>query len=88
MLDLSMDEVAQGLHVALGALFVTFPAAWGWPHYRLWGSGIGVVYGLIKEFWWDLHFEDEQTSGGHQGGLKDFTYYCIGIVAANLLLLL
>lgn len=101
MIDLSLDELAQGLHVALGALFVTFPLAWVWTHpvltdRGLWwsdhaqvlGSGVGVFFALVKEFWFDVHYEDPQTSGGYIGGLKDFVYYCVGIATANLLLLI
>ena len=87
MIDLSMDDVSQGLHVALGAIFVILPAAWGIQHAQIWGTGIGIVYAGIKEFIFDIHFEDEATSGGYLGGLLDFSFYLVGILAANLLLL-
>lgn len=87
MIDLSIDTVSQGLHVSLGAIFVILPAAWGWENARLWGSLIGIMYALVKEFWFDLRYEDAQTSGGIKGGWRDFSFYLVGIGLANLLLL-
>lgn len=88
MIDLTLDEVATGLHIALGALFVTFPVCWGVHHARLWGSGVCIVFAVIKEFWFDLKYEDIETSGGVSGGVLDFAGYCGGVLLANLLLLI
>lgn len=86
-IDLSMDEVAQTLHVTLGMLFVLLPVAWGWHNAKIWGSFYALLYACIKEFWFDLHYEDEPTSGGWSGSFKDFAFYVVGIVAANILVL-
>jgi len=90
MISLTYNDLANGLHVALGALFVVLPSYWGlkygWPHAQLWGSCGGFLYGIIKEFFFDLEFEDEATSGGLAGGMTDLLGYIIGIGAANLIL--
>lgn len=88
MISLSSDVLANGLHVALGALFVTFPVCWGIHHPQLWGSGVGIMFGIVKEFWFDLKYEDPDTSGGIAGGFEDLAGYFIGIVLANFLILL
>lgn len=88
MISLSKDVLADGLHVALGALFVTFPVGWGIHHPQLWGSGMGIVFGIVKEFWFDLKYETPETSGGVSGGIMDFAGYVAGIVIANLMLLI
>lgn len=87
MIDLTEADVCNGLHVALGGLFVMVPAAHGWhPHPRLYGSLAGLGFGILKEFWFDIHYEDPDTSGGYQGGFVDLAGYLAGILAANLVL--
>jgi hypothetical protein len=86
MIDLSINEVAQGLHAALGALFITFPVAMGIPHAELWGGGVGVLYAAIKEFWFDLNFETVESSGGFAGSVEDFVFYLIGMLGAGAML--
>jgi hypothetical protein len=86
-IHLSMNQVAQTLHVFIGVVFVTLPVCWGWSHAQMIGSLVGVVYALLKEFIFDLEFEDEMTSGGFSGSCEDFAYYLVGIGIANLLLL-
>jgi hypothetical protein len=85
---LSMNQVAQTLHVTLGMLFVLIPVAMNWHDPRLIGTSVGLLFALIKEFWWDLKYEDEGTSGGLSGSRQDFIYYCTGILVANGLLLI
>ena len=81
-----MDQVAQGLHIALGALFVLIPVAKHWTQSPpLWGSAAGLVFGAVKEGWYDVHFEDAATRGS---GWRDFIHYVYGIALANLLLIL
>jgi hypothetical protein len=87
-IDLSLDEVADGLHLALGAIFVLVPASKGWHHGVFLGSILGIVYGVIKEFWFDLRYESLETSGGIRGGVIDLCGYIAGIALANLILVL
>lgn len=88
MIDLSEADLADGLHLALGIIFVILPVALGVHNGRYWGSGAGFVFGIIKEFWFDLAYEDEKTSGGIKGGWIDLAGYVCGIVMGNLLLLI
>jgi len=86
-IDLSEDSVAQGLHVALGALFITLPVCWDWHMAQAKGTVIGLTYALLKEFWFDLRYESPETSGGFDGSFRDFCFYVVGIVAANILVI-
>ncbi len=86
MISLSEDNVTQGLHAALGALFVMVPVAMAWHHPKAIGTGVGIIFAAIKEFWFDIHFETPETSGGWSGGVRDFSFYIIGIIAANAVL--
>lgn len=88
MIHLSMGKVANALHVALGALFVFIPVAKGWSNGIVWGNIACLVFAVIKEMWFDIHYEDEQTSGGYIGGLKDLCGYIIGLAIANLILII
>ncbi len=87
MVDLSEDELAQGLHVALGAIFILLPVCWQWHMAQAKGTIIGLAYAFIKEFWWDLKYESLETSGGWEGSFRDFCFYVVGIVAANVLVI-
>lgn len=86
MIDLTYNNLANGLHVALGALFVFIPVAMGLHYGRWYGTLAGVAYGLTKEFWFDLIYEDDQTSGGIEGGCRDFAGYFIGILLSHIIL--
>jgi hypothetical protein len=86
------ESEVQGLHAALGALFVTFPSAvWGlhpswnfcYGHPRLFGSFCGVVFAMVKEFVWDQDMENDITRGSNW---FDFSLYMVGIIVANGLL--
>ena len=88
----SPDSEVQGLHVSLGALFVTLPAAL-WAIHPTWnfcfghpcwvGTWIGLIYASVKEFVWDQNIEDAVTRGSNW---KDFVFYVVGILAADLIL--
>jgi hypothetical protein len=85
----SVSEV-QGLHTALGALFVVLPTAvllhhpsFMFGHTQLVGSFIGIVFAAVKEFVWDKTMEDTITQGSNW---KDFAFYMVGIALANLIL--
>jgi hypothetical protein len=86
-MHLTMNQVTQGLHIALGALFVFVPVAKGWHHPRLTGVVVGVLFALLKEFVYDLDFETHQTSGGWKGSFTDFAFYLVGMGISLLLLI-
>lgn len=84
------EAEVQGLHAALGALCVFLPTAllihhpsFMFGHTQLVGSFIGLVWATVKEFVWDQDIEDTITRGSNW---RDWTYYAVGIVAANLML--
>lgn len=85
-LHLTKTSLSNGLHVSLGALGVLLPVAKGWPHGQLYGSAFVIFYALIKEFYFDLKYEDEETSGGIWGGCQDFFGYLCGAWLANMIL--
>ena len=86
MIDLTMDEVAIGLHISLGVNFVMIPVALAWDHGLFWGNVACLIYALFKEFLFDILFEAPETSGGWLGGVKDFAGYIAGACIANALL--
>jgi hypothetical protein len=84
------ESEVQGLHCALGALFVVLPTALLLHHPRILtghpqaaGSFIGLVYATVKEFVWDQEMEDAVTRGSNW---VDFSFYMIGIAVANVIL--
>lgn len=85
---ITMNQAAQSAHVAWGAGAVLLPVAKHWPHGQLIGSLAMVVFAAVKELWWDLKYEDLETSGGLAGGIKDLLGYCFGIWLANMILFL
>ena len=91
MIDLSLQNVSDGLHVALGALFVLVPVAISlhhpFGHPRVLGSVVGVLWATIKEFYIDPTYEDVATSGGPAGDVRDFLGYVLGIGVGLLILL-
>ena len=88
MIKLDLQEVSDGLHVALGAIFVLLPVCWEWHFAQAWGTGLGILFAIIKEMWFDIHYEDCETSGGYPGGFRDMAGYFVGILLANLLVIL
>ncbi len=82
-INLSANVLAQGLHVSLGALGVFVPVAMVAPHGQAVGSVVTLVFAAIKESWFDQHFEDAATAAS---GWVDFSFYVVGVGAANLLL--
>lgn len=86
MITLSEKSVTQGLHTALGALFVFVPVAKHWPHTPWIGGVACLAWAIPKEFWFDIKFEDPHTSGGWVGGARDFAFYVVGAAAAYLIL--
>ena len=94
MNDPTVQSESNGLHVALGGLFVTIPAGIAllhphafWGHWRLFGNILGVTWGMVKEFWYDNRYESLSASGGWWGDLIDFGGYLIGMAIANIILI-
>lgn len=84
--SLSLNEVAQASHVAIGAAVVALAAARfpsNAPLAKFIGTAIVVVWALVKEFWFDKNFEDAVTRGSD---IEDFLYYIVGATAALLIL--
>ncbi len=81
---LNFDELAQGLHTALGALFLMIPVAKSWPHPRTTGLFLGILYAAWKEGWYDVHYETLVTRGS---GWRDFSFYLLGMAMAWIVLL-
>jgi hypothetical protein len=78
-IQLTMNTVAQGLHVTLGALCVAFPG-WLWGNRAaVVGAGSALVFAAIKEGWFDSTFEAPATAGN---GWEDFGFWALGIAAA------
>jgi len=88
MIKLSENSIAQTAHFFIGTTLVLIPVAMKWPDPRLIGSLGSLVFAAIKEFYFDIKYEDPATCGGWEGSLEDFSWYCAGIIAVNLLLCL
>jgi hypothetical protein len=86
MIHLSQQSIANTAHVFISAYCVTLPVALHLSHGQWYGSLFIVVCGLAKEMWFDLEYEDEETSGGIVGGCIDFAGYVAGMIAANIIL--
>lgn len=81
MIHLTFNEVAQTSHVGLGAAAVLLAVAKGWPHGQLIASGAMVIFALVKELWFDVHYEDIETQGNRW---VDLSFWLIGIGLANI----
>jgi hypothetical protein len=75
----TLQFVSQAAHVGWGFIFVVVPyLLTGSMKVFWWSVGIVAVAAAIKE-WWDVHgLEDPATSGGVQGSLQDFAFWCVG----------
>ena len=62
------------------SLLMTVYFFWG-HHAAAVATVDAVVYGLAKEFWFDLKYEKPEVSGGLKGGALDLLTYLIGIAA-------
>jgi hypothetical protein len=69
------NSVAQTGHTIAGALAVFAPLVLIGPMWRFVGAGVIVLWALVKEFWWDQHYETPEIRGS---SLEDFTFYCVG----------
>lgn len=82
-ISLSLDEVAQASHVAIGAAVVALTSARFHGPSKYIAAGIVVALAAVKEFWFDQNFEDAVTRGSN---LEDWSYYVLGCVVALLIL--
>ena len=82
MISLTMNQVAQGLHVALGALGVALP---GWlfgNRAAVIGGAAAILFAAVKEAWWDKKYETPETAGS---GWEDFAFWVLGVAIAGTL---
>ena len=81
--SLSLDEVAQASHVAIGAAVVGLTSARFHGNSKYIAAIIVVLLAAVKEFWWDENYEDAATRGSN---LEDWSYYVAGAAVALLIL--
>lgn len=81
-LKLSLNEVSQIAHALAGALAVLGVQALFGPRWVWLAAAAMTLFAAIKEFWFDVDFENAQTAGN---GLEDFLFYQAGIAAALIL---
>jgi hypothetical protein len=76
-----MGHVLAGMLIVLGGTFLLrrLPAFIKLRHFILFPAGAAIIFAAIKEFWFDIHFETPATM---KSGLKDFSFYMIGVGAA------
>ena len=82
MISLTMNQVAQGLHAALGALCVALP---GWlfgNRAAVIGGAAAILFAAVKEAWWDKKYETPETAGS---GWEDFAFWVMGVAIAGTL---
>jgi len=74
----------QMCHVLLAySMIVTM----GPPH-KWWLVSFISLLSAVKEFWYDMHYETPEVSGGWKGGLLDFSFYQVGIILSLIRFLL
>lgn len=74
----TFNQLAQAAH-AFAAYSIIFTIGEKIGHWEAFAAmGLLVVYGLGKEFWYDIKYERAEVSGGWSGGLEDFSFYMIG----------
>lgn len=83
--DPSYEFVCQAAHLFFAA-FVMLAST------RIFGAtdrvvevtaAIGAIAAAVKEFWYDLHFESPETSGGFYGSNRDFAFYLLGLLVSD-----
>jgi hypothetical protein len=88
VIDLTPENLADGIHVSLGANFVLLPQALAVRDGAAIGALACVVLALVKEFWFDMRYETPETSGGVQGGVRDFVGYVAGVTLACVIIMI
>lgn len=82
-ISLTLDEVAQGSHVAIAAAVVGLCSArWHGPSKYI-AAIVVVLLAALKEFWFDRKYEDAATRGSD---VEDWSYYVVGTALALLVL--
>lgn len=74
------DNLAQTAHALAGYAVVLTASQFGTKPLIV-VAGLFVVYAAVKEFWFDIHYEKPEVSGGWTGGVKDFAFYMVGLIA-------
>jgi hypothetical protein len=74
------DNLAQTAHALAGYGIALTAARFGTVPLLV-VAGLFIAYAAIKEFWFDMHYETPEVSGGWSGGVKDFSFYMVGLVA-------
>jgi hypothetical protein len=70
----NVQYLAQVGHF-FGALSVVLSIAIFFAHAGLWlAFGLGLIYALLKEFWFDIQFEKDTWSNS----IMDFSFYVLG----------
>jgi len=80
----TFDELAQVAHASVTCNLVIVAAHWGTKP-MLAVAGAIIVFALWKEFWFDMHEERLDVSGGWNGGVQDFAFYALGTALGLLL---
>lgn len=73
------QELANYAHAGAGASVVLVAGHFGYP---LLAAGMVALYGVVKEFWYDLKYERPEVSGGVRGGFTDIAGYLTGVILA------
>jgi hypothetical protein len=74
------DNLAQAAHAFAGYAVVLTAARLGRAPLIV-VAPLFVVYAALKEFWFDIRYEKPEVSGGFPGGVRDFSFYMVGLVA-------
>jgi len=80
---LTMDAVAQTAHFFISTTILfgsTLVIGW---HGKWIGTLMVIGWAFFKEAYWDPVHEDPTTEGS---GIRDFTWYMIGLLAAHIVL--
>lgn len=77
------NQLAQAAHAGVAAALVFTASILAGSKGQLVCTASFIVYGLLKEFIFDLIWERPEVSGGVEGGVIDFIFYMVGLVFAN-----
>lgn len=83
--DPTYQQLANYGHFGVASTVVLTAGMFGY-RYKIVTSVLFVIYGIVKEFWFDPRYERPDVSGGYRGGVLDFAGYCAGVAFANVAL--